>query len=149
MQIADTRARCEVGARIGGALGSHYYSRSHGDHGHRAARHRFDGPTSEVTFGALSQMKRAMANSKIVLWVHTISTELTFQAMGLGVARHSPQDAAHGPVGQASFPLSALPSPSARDQLVDVLSQGLKNKEIDTALLISEGTGSCVICNLD
>src|ERR1051326_1885539 len=41
--------------------------------------------TSEVTFGALSEMKRAMANSKIVLWVHTISTELAFQAMGLGV----------------------------------------------------------------
>ena len=41
--------------------------------------------TSEVTFGALSEMKRAMTNTKIVLWVHSISTELAFQAMGLGV----------------------------------------------------------------
>ena len=41
--------------------------------------------TSEVTLGALSEMKRAMANTKIILWVHTISTELAFQAMGFGV----------------------------------------------------------------
>src|SRR5215472_818163 len=41
--------------------------------------------TPEVTFAVLSEMKHAMVNSKIVLWVNTISTELAFQAMGLGV----------------------------------------------------------------
>ena len=41
--------------------------------------------TPEITFAVLSDMKHAMVNSKIVLWVNSISTELAFQAMGLGV----------------------------------------------------------------
>jgi len=41
--------------------------------------------TPEITFLVLSEMKHAMVNSKIVLWVNSISTELAFQAMGLGV----------------------------------------------------------------
>src|SRR5437667_7029695 len=41
--------------------------------------------THEITFAVLSEMKHAMANSRIVLWVNSISTELAFQAMGLGV----------------------------------------------------------------
>jgi DNA-binding NarL/FixJ family response regulator len=41
--------------------------------------------TDSVNFEALSEIKRTMPNTKVVLWVHTISTELAFQAMGLGV----------------------------------------------------------------
>ena len=41
--------------------------------------------TAEITFAVLSDMKHAMISCKIVLWVNTISTELAFQAMGLGV----------------------------------------------------------------
>src|SRR5499427_4894169 len=41
--------------------------------------------TQEVTFAVLSDMKHAMMSCKIVLWVNSISTELAFQAMGLGV----------------------------------------------------------------
>src|ERR1035437_10566554 len=41
--------------------------------------------THEITFAVLSEMKHAMMNCKIVLWVNSISTELAFQAMGLGV----------------------------------------------------------------
>ncbi len=41
--------------------------------------------TSEITFAVLTEMKHALGNSKIVLWVNNISTELAFQAMGLGV----------------------------------------------------------------
>jgi DNA-binding NarL/FixJ family response regulator len=41
--------------------------------------------TPEITFAVLSEMKHAMMNCKIVLWVNSISTELAFQAMGLGV----------------------------------------------------------------
>src|SRR6266550_931508 len=37
--------------------------------------------THEITFAVLSEMKHAMAHSKIVLWVNSISTELAFQAM--------------------------------------------------------------------
>ena len=41
--------------------------------------------TAEITFAVLSELKHAMITTKIVLWVNTISTELAFQAMGLGV----------------------------------------------------------------
>src|ERR1051325_11075803 len=41
--------------------------------------------TQEVTFAVLNEMKHAMMTCKIVLWVNAISTELAFQAMGLGV----------------------------------------------------------------
>jgi DNA-binding NarL/FixJ family response regulator len=36
--------------------------------------------TPEITFGVLTELKHAMASSKIVLWVNSISTELAFQA---------------------------------------------------------------------
>ncbi|HUE01554.1 MAG TPA: hypothetical protein VMR62_18420, partial [Bryobacteraceae bacterium] len=41
--------------------------------------------TPDVTFGVLSDIKRVVQETKLVLWVNTISTELAFQAMGLGV----------------------------------------------------------------
>src|ERR1041384_2328571 len=114
--------------------------------------------TSEVTFGALSEMKRAMANTKIVLWVHTISTELAFQAMGLGVRgilrKTLPTDLLTKCLekvqeGELWFEKALTDSflsakrialTQREGQLVSLLSQGLKNKEIATALLISEGT---------
>ena len=37
--------------------------------------------TSDVTFSILSELKKASLNAKIVLWVHSISTELALQAM--------------------------------------------------------------------
>jgi hypothetical protein len=44
---------------------------------------------AEVSFQVLSDMKPAMRRSRIVLWVNSISTELAFQAMGLGVRASS------------------------------------------------------------
>ena len=41
--------------------------------------------TPEITFAVLNELKHAMMSCKIVLWVNSISTELAFQAMGLGV----------------------------------------------------------------
>src|SRR4051794_13926590 len=41
--------------------------------------------TPEVTFAMLTATRRAIPESKIVLWVNAISTELAFHAMGLGV----------------------------------------------------------------
>ena len=41
--------------------------------------------TTEITFAVLSGMKHVMSRSKIVLWVNAISTELAYQAMGLGI----------------------------------------------------------------
>jgi two-component system, NarL family, nitrate/nitrite response regulator NarL len=114
--------------------------------------------TTEVTFGALSEMKRAMSNTKIVLWVHSISTELAFQAMGLGVRgilrKTLPTDLLVKCLekvqeGELWFEKALTDSflsakrialTQREGQLVSLLSQGLKNKEIATALLISEGT---------
>jgi len=114
--------------------------------------------TSEVTFGALTEMKRVMPHAKIVLWVHTISTELAFQAMGLGVRgilrKTLPTDLLAKCLGKVqegelwvekaltdSF-LSAkrIALTKREGQLVSLLSQGLKNKEIATVLMIYEGT---------
>src|ERR1700693_3456613 len=41
--------------------------------------------TAGITFGVLSGLQEAASHAKIVLWVHSISTELALQAMSLGV----------------------------------------------------------------
>jgi DNA-binding NarL/FixJ family response regulator len=114
--------------------------------------------TPEVTFAVLSDLKHAMMNLKIVLWVNSISTELAFQAMGLGVRgilrKTLPvelqvkclQKVEAGELWfekalTDSFLTARRVSLTRREgQLVSLLSQGLKNKEIATALNISEGT---------
>ncbi len=114
--------------------------------------------TSEITFAVLTEMKHALGNSKIVLWVNNISTELAFQAMGLGVRgilrRTLPTDLQvkclqKVQAGELWFEKALTDSflcarrvalTQREGQLVSLLSQGLKNKEIATTLMISEGT---------
>jgi DNA-binding NarL/FixJ family response regulator len=114
--------------------------------------------TAEVSFAVLSDMKHALTRTKIVLWVNTISTELAFQAMGLGVRgilrKTLPTELqvkclqkVHA--GELWFEKALTDSflcarrvalTQREGQLVSLLSQGLKNKEIATMLTISEGT---------
>ena len=114
--------------------------------------------TPEVTFGVLSDLKHAMNNCRIVLWVNSISTELAFQAMGLGVRgilrKTLPTDLQvkclqKVQAGELWFEKALTDSflcarrvalTQREGQLVSLLSQGLKNKEIATTLMISEGT---------
>ena len=114
--------------------------------------------TPEVTFAVLSDLKQAMADLKIVLWVNSISTELAFQAMGLGVRGilrktllpelqvKCLQKVEAGELWfekalTDSFLSARRVSLTRREgQLIGLLSQGLKNKEIATGLRISEGT---------
>jgi DNA-binding NarL/FixJ family response regulator len=114
--------------------------------------------TAEITFAVLSDMKHAMNRSRIVLWVNNISTELAFQAMGLGVRgilrKTLPtelqvkclQKVQSGELWfekalTDSFLCARRVALTQREgQLVSLLSQGLKNKEIATTLMISEGT---------
>jgi DNA-binding NarL/FixJ family response regulator len=114
--------------------------------------------TAEVTFGVLSDMKHAMTHTKIVLWVNTISTELAFQAMGVGVRgilrKTLPTDLQVKCLQKVhqgelwfekaltdSFLCARRVALTQREgQLVSLLSQGLKNKEIAATLGISEGT---------
>ena len=114
--------------------------------------------TPEITFAVLSDMKHAMMHCKIVLWVNSISTELAFQAMGLGVRgilrKTLPTDLQvkclqKVQTGELWFEKALTDSflcarrvalTQREGQLVSLLSQGLKNKEIATTLMISEGT---------
>ena len=112
----------------------------------------------EVTFTVLSDLKQAAPETHIVLWVTVISTELAFQAMGLGVRgvlrKQLPAELqvkwlqkVRG--GELWFEKALTDSfLSARrvvltnreGQLVSLLAQGLKNKEIAELLMVSEGT---------
>lgn len=114
--------------------------------------------TPEISFAVLSEMKHTILNSKIVLWVNTISTELAFQAMGLGVRgilrKTLPTDLQvkclqKVQAGELWFEKALTDSflcarrvalTQREGQLVSLLSQGLKNKEIASTLMISEGT---------
>src|SRR5579871_6753491 len=112
--------------------------------------------TPEITFGVMSELKHAMTTCKIVLWVNSISTELAFQAMGLGVRgilrKTLPTDLQvkclqKVQAGELWFEKALTDSflcarrialTQREGQLVSLLSQGLKNKEIATTLMISD-----------
>jgi DNA-binding NarL/FixJ family response regulator len=114
--------------------------------------------TPEVTFGVLTELRHAIPECSIVLWVRSISKELAYQAMEIGVRgilrKTSPQDimikclqkVAEGDLWfektlTASFLGSKAVTLTKRErQLVNLLAQGLKNKEIASMLFISEGT---------
>lgn len=113
---------------------------------------------ADVTFSVLSELRDAASDSKIVLWVHAISTELALQSMSLGVRgilrRTLPTETlvrclTRVNEGELWFEKALTDSiMTARSysltrregQLVSLLSQGMKNKEIATHLNISEGT---------
>ena len=114
--------------------------------------------TSDVSFQLLREMKKRSDTCKILLWVNSISTELAFQAMALGVRgivrKTLPAETLIECLrkvnqGELWFEKSLTDSMlSARKvsltrregQLVTLLSQGLKNKEIATVLCVSENT---------
>jgi len=111
-----------------------------------------------VTFEVLSGLNDLARETKIVLWVHDISTELALQAMSLGIRgilrKTLPVETLCRCLNRVndgelwfekaltdSLMTARRYSLTRREgQLVALLSQGLKNKEIATALEISEGT---------
>ncbi len=114
--------------------------------------------TPEVTFGLLTQLRRDLPACRIVLWVRSISTELAYQALELGIrgilrktlpaellvkclAKVSEGELWFDKGLTASFLSAKTVTLTKREsQLVSLLSQGLKNKEIASTLSISEGT---------
>lgn len=106
----------------------------------------------------LSDLRRAVTACKIVLWVNSISTELAFQAMGLGIRGilrktlptelqikclqkvHSGEMWFEKALTDSFLSARRVALTQREGQLVSLLAQGLKNKEIATALMISEGT---------
>jgi DNA-binding NarL/FixJ family response regulator len=114
--------------------------------------------TPELNLGVLVELQRHIPSSRIVLWVRAMSTELAYQAIEHGVRgilrkTHPPevllkclQMVADGGLWfeetlKTSFTSMRTVSLTRREgQLVSLLSQGLKNKEIATTLFITEGT---------
>ncbi len=114
--------------------------------------------TPDVTFGILTQLQRDLPNCRIVLWVRTISTELAYQTMELGVrgvlrktltpellvkclSKVCEGELWFDKALTASFLSAKMVALTKREsQLVSLLAQGLKNKEIAATLSISEGT---------
>jgi DNA-binding NarL/FixJ family response regulator len=114
--------------------------------------------TPEITFAALSELRRSTANTKIVLLARSISTEFAFQAMGLGVRGilrstlplefvgkclqqvHAGELWFEKALTDRFLSANRIALKQREGQLVNLLCQGLKNKEIATALMIGEGT---------
>jgi two-component system response regulator DesR len=114
--------------------------------------------TAAVNFSVLSSLHQLAGGTRIILWVHEISTELALQSMSLGIRgilrKSLPLETLNRCLrrvheGELWFEKALTDSlMTARrytltrreGQLVALLSQGLKNKEIATALTISEGT---------
>jgi DNA-binding NarL/FixJ family response regulator len=114
--------------------------------------------TAAVDFSVLSGLHHIALQAKIVLWVHSISTELALQATSLGVRgilrKTLPIDTLLRCLMRVnegelwleksltdSIMTARRYSLTRREgQLVALLSHGMKNKEIALALTISEGT---------
>lgn len=122
--------------------------------------------TPEITLASLADLQKRAPHSRIVLWVYTISPELAYQSirvgvrgvlrktLGTGVIVKSLQRIAMGEFWfeealTASLESNAKVALTNREsQIVALLSQGLKNKEIAYALDISEGTAKVYLSKL-
>lgn len=112
----------------------------------------------DVTFAAVEEIKQAAHGAKLVLWVDNITTRMAMQAMELGIRgilrKRLPVDLhlkclQRVQSGGVWFE-KALTDPSTtnnrialtgrEEQLVSLLSQGLKNFEIASSLAIAEST---------
>ena len=114
--------------------------------------------TPEVTFDFMRDLRKRFESCKILLWVHSVSSELAFQMMGIGVRGIVRKTLSADELidcfqkvgdGALWFDAKLLESmlgarkvnlTRREGQLVTLLSQGLKNKEIATVLGISENT---------
>ena len=114
--------------------------------------------TSAITFATLSQLKPMAGDTPIVLWVDAIAMEFVSQALALGVRGILPRslpvelqvkclrNVAAGNLwverGLCDRLLTAkrVVLTQRERQLVNLLAQGLKNKEIAYAMTLSEGT---------
>ncbi len=114
--------------------------------------------TEEITIPLLEQVRRRQKGAKVVLWALRISKQFVFQAMQLGVrgvlSRVCSREtfmAALRRVGDGDFLFDKelleefIQSPRTiftrrEAQLLALVSRGLKNKEIASALGVTEGT---------
>lgn len=121
---------------------------------------------SGITFAALRKLTEAVGNRKILLWTNKISTELAFQALGLGVrgilcktlSPASVLECLHrvhegelwfgGALTEQLMSGRRIALTRRQGQIVGLISQGLRNKEIAAQLMISLGTVKVYISKL-
>ena len=114
--------------------------------------------TPDFTLDFLTSVNKAAGRIKLVLWVHSISTEMALQAMGLGVRGILSKTATADTLiaglrkihqGELLFEKALTDSiltarrytlTRREGQIVTLVAQGLKNRELGIALNISEGT---------
>ncbi len=114
--------------------------------------------TPEVTFEVMSDLKYGARSAKVVLWAKAISPELAFQALGLGIRgvlrKQLPPELQVRCLEKVhagelwfekaltdSFLSSRRVTLTRREsQLVGLLTQGMKNKEIAQAMNLSDGS---------
>ncbi len=122
--------------------------------------------TPETDLSLVQEVQNVAPNSAIVLWSHEFSTELAHQAVEMGVrgfvsTTASPETfkeclriSSGGEMWmERSLTMTLLNSrpvslSKRQSQLVGLLVQGLKNKEIATSLGISEGTVKAYLTTL-
>jgi DNA-binding NarL/FixJ family response regulator len=117
----------------------------------------------EITPALFAVARNSAPGCKIVLWARALTDELAFQAAECGVcgfvrrtdsneqfleqlrsvARGGSGFQSRGPAHGATVPLT-----SRESQIVGLLAQGLKNKEIATCLGLSEGTVKSYLVHL-
>jgi DNA-binding NarL/FixJ family response regulator len=121
---------------------------------------------SEFDLGFLRAIKRQSPDSKAVLWIESISTELAFQAFNLGVIgiinkTLSPEEfvqnlraVAQGNIRiepelmDAIIMAKTVKLTKRESELVMLVAQGLKNKEIGAELNITENTVKAYLSRL-
>jgi DNA-binding NarL/FixJ family response regulator len=111
--------------------------------------------TAEMTIGFFAILRNAAPGARLILWGNSFSEELRYQARQIGVAGFlfrglTQEEFTRNLTGIARGGKSAaLETPdrattvslTAREsQLVNLLAQGLRNKEIASCLNIAEGT---------
>jgi DNA-binding NarL/FixJ family response regulator len=112
----------------------------------------------ELTLSILQRIKRTAPLSKLVVWTHAVSNEMAFQAMELGVRGVFPTSLTidrfmaalqavqagepwfEKELMQGFFDGKRIALTRREGQLVALLAQGLRNKEIAFSLQIGEGT---------
>src|SRR5579863_3748854 len=124
------------------------------------------GLTRETELNGIRELQTMARSAHIVMWARELSTELAHQAVELGVRgflsttaspehfRECLQIAARGELWmEGSLTMNLLNNrpvslSKRQSELVSLLTQGLKNKEIATALGISEGTVKAYLTTL-
>ena len=124
------------------------------------------GLSRETELNGIRELQMMAQDAHIVLWARELSTELAHQAVEMGVRgflsttaspahfRECLQISARGELWmESSLTMNLLNNrpvslSKRQSELVGLLTQGLKNKEIATALGISEGTVKAYLTTL-